>query len=97
PVRREATPLQSIAPDGRPAGGLSVVRDCAIFRNNFKLICAVQSRPKKYSASPSPQITSRNPAIPSLRGALAIVTNVGTGCGGRGSVGRDCNRRAGLP
>jgi hypothetical protein len=26
-------------------------------------------------------------AIPFRRGALAIVTNVGTGCGGRGSVG----------
>jgi hypothetical protein len=25
---------------------------------------------------------------------LAIVTNVGAGCGGRGSVGRDCGRRA---
>jgi hypothetical protein len=25
---------------------------------------------------------------------LAIVTNVGMGCGGRGSVGRDCGRRA---
>ena len=31
----------------------------------------------------------------SERGALAIVTNVGMGCGGRKSVGRD--RRAGLP
>jgi hypothetical protein len=34
------------------------------------------------------------PAIPSRTGALAIVTNVGAGCGGRGSVGRDCGRRA---
>jgi hypothetical protein len=44
--------------------GLSVVRNCAIFRNNFKLICPVQSRSQKYSASPLPQISSRNPAIP---------------------------------
>jgi len=28
---------------------------------------------------------------------LAIVTNVGTGCGGRGSVGLKRNRRAGYP
>jgi hypothetical protein len=31
------------------------------------------------------------------RGALAIVTNVGTGCGGRGSVGVSRYRRAGDP
>ena len=37
-------------------------------------------------------ISSRHP-VP-RRGALAIVTNVGTGCGGRGSVGRNCGRRA---
>jgi hypothetical protein len=34
--------------------------------------------------------------VPS-RGALAIVTNVGTGCGGRGSVRRARVRRAGFP
>ena len=33
------------------------------------------------------QRNSRHP-VP-RRGALAIVTNVGTGCGGRGSVGRE--------
>jgi len=36
-------------------------------------------------------------AILSRRGALAIVTNVGTGCGGRGSVERERNCRAGFP
>ena len=37
---------------------------------------------------------SRHP-VP-LRGALAIVTNVGAGCGGRGSVGRESDCRAAL-
>jgi hypothetical protein len=35
-------------------------------------------------------------AIPFRRGALAIVTNVGTGCGGRGSFGAQGDRRAGF-
>ena len=46
------------------SGTIGCVRDCAIFRNNFNLICPVQSRSQKYSASPLPQITSRNPTIP---------------------------------
>ncbi|MEH2508155.1 hypothetical protein V1290_006966 [Bradyrhizobium sp. AZCC 1578] len=54
-----------------------------IFRNQVK------PWNQKYSASRQTQITGKTPAIPSRRrGALAIVTNVGTGCGGRGSVGR---------
>src|SRR5258708_7847438 len=38
--------------------------------------------------------TSRHP-VPG-RGALAIVTNVGAGCGGRGSVARETGLRGGL-
>ncbi|MEH2501791.1 aconitase B [Bradyrhizobium sp. AZCC 1578] len=54
-----------------------------IFRNRVK------PWNQKYSASRQTQITGKDLAIPSRRrGALAIVTNVGTGCGGRGSVGR---------
>ena len=34
---------------------------------------------------------------PRKRGASRIVTNVGVGCGGRGSVGRDRDRRASQP
>jgi hypothetical protein len=38
-----------------------------------------------------------NPRHPvPIRGALAIVTNVGAGCGGRGSVGHARDRRAGF-
>jgi hypothetical protein len=48
----------------------------------------VQPPLQKYSASLFTQITFKTPAVPSLAGALAIVTNVGMGCGGRGSVGR---------
>jgi hypothetical protein len=48
----------------------------------------VQPFLKKYSASPVGQIKTISPAIPPpLRGALAIVVNVGVGCGGRGSFG----------
>jgi hypothetical protein len=32
-----------------------------------------------------------------LRGALAIVTNVGTGCGGRGSVEHEAELQGGFP
>jgi hypothetical protein len=53
------------------------------------VICPVQSCPQKYTASPLPQITLTNPAIPSrLEGRWPSITNVGAGCGGRGSVGR---------
>ena len=44
---------------------ISALRDCAIFSSNFKLICPVQSRPQKYSASWQTQITPTTPAIPS--------------------------------
>jgi hypothetical protein len=50
---------------------------------------AVQPLLQKDSASPQTQITLTTPAVLSHRGALAIVTNVGTGCGGRGSVRRE--------
>jgi hypothetical protein len=60
----------------------------AIFHNGIKVICPVQSPLQKDSASRSTQINLITFAIPFQRGALAIVTNVGTGCGGRGSVGR---------
>jgi hypothetical protein len=40
------------------------VRGRAILCHNFKLICPVQFRSQKYSASLPPQITSTNPVIP---------------------------------
>jgi hypothetical protein len=41
------------------------LRQCAIFPCNFKLICPVQSRSQKYSASRQTQITPTTPAVPS--------------------------------
>jgi hypothetical protein len=64
-----------------PAFGMSLEKkfSCAI-----KLICPVQSSPKKDSRFLPPQITSISTAIPSrFEGRIAIVTDVGTGCGGR--------------
>ena len=45
--------------------GSRPLRECTIFSNNFKLICPVQPRPQKYSASRETQITPTTPAIPS--------------------------------
>jgi hypothetical protein len=57
--------------------------------------CGVQSHFKKYSASPLTQISSGDSPSRPERGALAIVTDVGAGCGGRGGIRRVCGRRAG--
>ena len=44
------------------------------------------------------QISARNPAVSSLReGRIMIVTNVGMGCGGRGSVERETESQGGFP
>ena len=55
---------------------------------------AVKPHSRKYSYLRPGRRSSRRLMSCSERGALAIVTNVGAGCGGRGSVGRDCGRRA---
>src|ERR1700730_7011624 len=62
----------------------TALRQKTDFLKRIKLIWPVQSGLQKYFASPPAQIKSISPAVLSLRGALAIVTNVGTGCGGRG-------------
>ncbi len=63
----------------------------------INVICPVQSFPQKHSASRLPQISTTTPAVSSLNeGRIAIVTDVGMGCGGRGSVGRERGRRAGF-
>ena len=50
----------------------------------FKLFLPVQSRPQKYFRSLQTQITCISIAVPShTEGRFAIVTDVGTGCGGR--------------
>jgi len=71
-----------------PVGQIADVRGKLIFCNGFNVMLPVQSLPKKYSCSRSPQITATTRPSRPGRGALAIVTNVGAGRGGRGSVGR---------
>jgi hypothetical protein len=57
----------------------------------------VESPLQKYSCFHSPQITSTTPAIPShTEGRIAIVTDVGAGCGGRGSVLRATGLQGGF-
>src|ERR1700742_3753138 len=56
----------------------------------------VNPRLKKYSAFPKSQITLYQSRPAPERGALAIVTNVGAGCGGRGSGGRATGSQGGL-
>jgi hypothetical protein len=73
----------------RVRGFEDAMREQTIFLNRINVICPVQSLPQKHSASRSTQITLIFPAVSSLNeGRIAIVTNVGMGCGGRGSVGR---------
>ena len=79
----------TVRPFVPPVGQISDVRGKSIFCNGFNVICPVQSLPAKiFRVRRSPQITDKTPASRPGRGALAIVTNVGAGCGGRGSVGR---------
>jgi hypothetical protein len=70
-------PDQRICPTGK---------SLLIFRNRVK------AWNQKYFAFAVGQIKTRTAAILFRGGASAIVTNVGMGCGGRGSVrrGRDC-------
>ena len=58
--------------------------DQSNFPNHFKLICAVQSSPKKYSAFAVGQISDLKSArLTRQEGRLAIVTKRAVGCGGR--------------
>jgi len=58
------------------------------FLNHFKLICPVQSCAKKESPSRETQISPKSRHPGPQEGRIAIVTNVGPGCGGRESAGR---------
>jgi hypothetical protein len=69
--------------------GYDALRQNANLSKRINVIWVVQSCLKKYSAMLVGQIistTSRHP-VPN-EGRIAIVTDVGTGCGGRGSVAR---------
>src|SRR6266852_4892425 len=63
----------------------------------IKLFLAVQSHSQKYFASPVGQIISTNSRHPTPpEGRIAIVTDAGCGCGGRGSVLRATGSQGGL-
>jgi hypothetical protein len=58
---------------------------------------SVESLLQKYFASPVGQIISTNSRHPTpLQGRIAIVTDAGCGCGGRGSVLRATGLQGGL-
>src|ERR1700730_7675764 len=59
------------------------------FSFGINLICPVQSHLQKYSASRLTQIKTITRAVPAhSRGVSRSSRTLGTGCGGRGSVGR---------
>jgi hypothetical protein len=72
------------------------LREKTDFFKRIKLFLPVQSHLQKYFASPVGQIISTNSRHPTPpQGRIAIVTDAGCGCGGRGSVLRATDRRAG--
>src|SRR5216684_236473 len=72
------------------------LREKTDFLKRIKLFLAVQSHSQKYFASPVGQIISTNSRHPTPpEGRIAIITDVGEGCGGRGSVERAMGCRAG--
>jgi len=78
----------------RPAGWWSM-RGGAIFCNAFKVIWVIQSAAQKYFAFAVGQISSTSSPRPfPARGRIARRHERGRGCGGRGSVGAQGDRRA---
>ncbi len=73
-----------------------VVRARRKLLKRINVICPVQSPLQKYFASPVGQIISTNSRHPTPpEGRIAIVTDVGEGCGGRGSVLRATGSQGG--
>jgi hypothetical protein len=63
------------------------LREKTDFLKRIKLFLAVQSHLQKYLPSPVGQIISTNSRHPTpQQGRIAIVTDAGCGCGGRGSI-----------
>jgi hypothetical protein len=100
-LRLLAVTLFSVAHFLRPFKGIrlhaysnNAIRSRHLFCPSGKSANPVHPPPQKYFPFAVGQIISISPAVLSRGGALAIVTNVGAGCGGRGSVGRAGNRRA---
>ncbi len=74
-----------------------VVRARLKLLKRINVICPVQSHLQKYFASPVGQIISTNSRHPTPpEGRIAIVTDAGCGCGGRGSVLRATGLQGGL-
>jgi hypothetical protein len=84
PTRRANHPLAA-EPNGSKASH-DRLRVKSNFLKHFKLILAVQSWAKKYSALYSPQISGFIAPSRLMKRGVRVVTNVGAGCGGRGSV-----------
>jgi hypothetical protein len=94
PKRRMATPslIREQPVEGISAGPAGSGR--VNFLNQFNVICPVQSPLRKYSSSHSPKSALQTRRLIPHEGRIRIVTYVGMRCGGRGSVGRERNRRA---
>jgi hypothetical protein len=72
------------------------LREKTDFFKRIKLFLAVQSHLQKYLPSPVGQIISTNSRHPTPpEGRIAIVTDAGCGCGGRGSVLRAMGSQGG--
>ena len=75
---------------------LMALRPNTNFSNQINSIPPVQSPPSKifrFSLTPN----QRHNARTFHEGRIAIVTDVGMGCGGRGSVGREVCSQGGFP
>jgi hypothetical protein len=73
------------------------LREKTDFFKRIKLFLAVQSHLQKYLPSPDGQIISTSSRHPTpQQGRIAIVTDAGCGCGGRGSVLRATWLQGGL-
>jgi hypothetical protein len=85
-ARRAADRADGAASTARaiPRTGRNPSRVTADFRNRLRLFLPVQPRTKKYSILLVGQIIGIIGASCPAGGALAVVTDVGTGCGGRG-------------
>src|SRR5260370_41168760 len=76
-------------------GQITLIRfNKLVFSSNA--ICPVQFSLQKYFCFSEIEISLCDLPSRPERGALAIVTNVGAGCGGRGSVARETGLRGGL-
>jgi hypothetical protein len=87
---------QSLCPSINPAA-IRLLENADLL-SRFNVIWPVQPLQQKYLSSHLPPNQRHNSRrlIP-RRGALAIVTNVGMGCGGRGSVERETESQGGFP